>query len=310
MLRASPMNSGKGAITAQACAWTGAGMTASLGPMKALILGGTGKVGGAAVLALREMGVQADAAARTAGEVRLDIRDAVQVEAGARGYDAAFLITPLGEDEPQVGTAAVAALRRAGVERIGYLAIHNLDAMRAIPHFETKRPIRDAVLAANGFVLGANFFMDNDAMALPAMTGAGVYPLPIGSTGVYSVASGDIGLAAARALASGDWDGQVVPVCGPERLTGPSIAANWSEALGRPVAYGGDAVDSFVAMLSRVIPGMGDWEREDFRLMMEVTQAMGCLATDDDLAASRAIIGREPTRHRDFIRTLMNGAPR
>jgi len=237
--------------------------------------------------------------------------DARAVEAAARGYDAAFFITPLGADESDIGLAVHAALVAAGVGRIGYLAIHNLDAMRAIPHFETKRPIRDAVLARDGgVVIAPNFFFQNDLMLLMPMQAMGVYPLPVGETGVYSVDASDIGRAAARAMMLGDWDGTMVPVCGTERLTGSSIAAHWAQALGRPVAYAGNEIAPFVSMLGVQIPGFGAWELNDFTMMLQVTQAMGCLATEVDIAASEAVIGRAPRTHLEFaLSTVRKDVP-
>lgn len=280
--------------------------------MKTLVIGGTGKTGSVIVADLRAAGHEAYAAARTGGDVTLDMRDAGAVAAAARGFDAAFFITPLGPDETEIGLAVHSALVGAGVERIGYLAIHNLDAMRAIPHFDTKRPIRDTVLARDGgVVIAPNFFFQNDLLAFDAMRLGGVYPLPIGETGVYSVDAGDIGAAGARALMHPDWDGQEVPICGSERLTGPNLAANWAAALGRDVVYGGNDAHGFVAMLKQRMPPaapMTDWFADDMRIMMEVTQDMGCLATDAEIALSRAIIGREPRGHADFAADTAKGA--
>lgn len=271
--------------------------------MKGLILGGTGKVGRHVVATLRAAGHDAHAGARNDGDVRLDMRDASAVAAAARGYDAAFFITPLGADETEVGLAVLAALQDAGVSRVGYLAIHNLDAMRIIPHFETKIPIRDAVIEGGGFVVAPNFFFDNDTVIVEAIK-AGVYALPVGQAGVWSVDSGDIGRIAALALASGDHDGTVVPVCGPEALTGASMAQSWSRALDRPVRYGGDAIAPFVGMMAAHVPGFGDWERDDFTRMFEVTQALGCPSTEADRAASRAALDRDLRRYDDFVHTL------
>lgn len=276
--------------------------------MKVIVLGGTGKVGRHIVSHLRECGHDAHSAARSNSDVDLDMLDPSAVERAAHGYDAAFFITPLGPHEPRIGLAIVDALQAADVGKIGYLGIHNLDAMRAIPHFETKIPIRDAVLSTpRGVVVAPNFFFQNDMMMLSAMTHGGVYPLPVGSAGVFSVDVADIGRAAARALMHADWDGTMVPVCGTEPLTGPSMAASWTAALGRPVRYGGDDIGPFIGMMSQVIPGFGDWERDDFTRMMAVTQELGCPATDADIAASRAVIGREPRRYADFVTDLVQG---
>jgi uncharacterized protein YbjT (DUF2867 family) len=187
-----------------------------------------------------------------------------------------------------------------------HLGIHNAEAMRAIPHFECKIPIKQAVLdRASDVVLEANFFFQNDLMALPALTGPGIYALPVGSAGVWSVDAADIARAAARALTMDDWAGRAVPVCGPERMTGPGYAASWGEALGREVHYGGDAIEPFVGQMRAAIPDLSDWMADDFAIMMQVTQQTGCPARPEDLAASEAIVGQPLTRHSQFAaRTL------
>ena len=276
--------------------------------MRILVIGGTGNVGGRTVARLRESGHEAVPAARNPGPggLALDLGTIGDRTQDLEGFDAAFLITPLGPEETGIGLAAVKALRDAGVGRIVYLGIHNLEAMRAIPHFETKVPIKQAVLdRAGDAVIEANFFYQNDCLALPAITEGGVYPLPIGSAGVFSVDASDIARAAARALTMPDWTGRAVPVCGPERLTGPAIAADWSAALGREVVYGGDAVEPFVGQMRAVIPGMTEWIAEDMAIMMQVTQEMGCPATAEDLAASEAVIGAPPMPHRTFVKTIL-----
>jgi uncharacterized protein YbjT (DUF2867 family) len=270
-----------------------------------LLIGGTGTVGSATAGALAAMGVAATVAARRPppGGVALDVTRP-ETLAAAAGFDAALLITPIGPDESAIGLAAVAALRAAGVGKIVYLAIMHLEAMADIPHFMAKIPVKQAVLAdGRSVVVEANFFQSNDRFLLPAILGAGVYPLPIGAVGVMSVAPEDLGLACARALTRSDWDGQAVPLCGPDRLTGADCAANWAGLLGRPVVYPGDSVEPFLAGLAQGGP-LDPWLAHDMATMMRVTQAMGNVATPAEAAASRALIGREPIRHRDWIATL------
>jgi uncharacterized protein YbjT (DUF2867 family) len=272
--------------------------------VKALVIGGTGRVGSAVVHHLRECGVDTIVAARRppAGGVSLDLRDPTQVEAQARGFSHAFFATPLGPDEGEVGVAAAAALRRAGVSKLVHLGIMSVDAMREISHFATKIPIRDAVLGdGNGVIVSANFFFQNDLLVLPAILNMRVYPLPIGSAGVWSVDTHDIGRAAARALMRDDWNGRAVPVCGREKLTGPMLAECWSRALGQSVIYPGNAIEPFIAGMRAVIPGFGEWEAHDFATMMRVTQEQGCPATFAEIAEAEAIIGRPQRLHADFI---------
>lgn len=275
---------------------------------RVLVIGGTGKIGRPLVASLRERGAQAVVLARNPGPggLAIDTADAAALEAAAPGFDAAFLTTPLGQDEGEIGVAAVAALRRAGVSRIVYIAVHNLEAMQAIPHFATKIPVKAAVLdAPGGTVLQPNFFFQNDLLALPAIMHGGVYPMPIGDAGVWSIDAADIAAAAAHALLDDAGLGEAVNLCGPEMLTASDYAAHWAEALGRPVIYPGNAIEPFLAAMQQAIPGLGAWELEDFRAMMEVTQAMGCPATHADHAATRAILGRAPRTHREFIADVL-----
>lgn len=275
--------------------------------MDILITGGTGKIGRATVAALGAEGRRATPASRGGeGGVALDLRDVDAVEHAARehGRDGALLIMPLGSDEGDLGPRLVAALERAGVRRIVAIGIQNARAMREIPHFEAKLPMQAAVLQAGGTVLACNWFQQNDANVLPAILGGGVYPLPVGSAGVWAVSTDDIAAAAARALVGNDWAGREVPVCGPERLTGEDLAANWSAALGRPVHYAGDDPEPFIGGMRAAMPDFDPWIENDFRLMLRVTQEMGCPATPADVVAAEAIVGRPLTRHIDFATRL------
>jgi uncharacterized protein YbjT (DUF2867 family) len=279
-----------------------------MGTRRVLVIGGTGKIGRPLTAMLRARGADAVVVARNpgAGGLAVDTADARALEAAARGFYAAFLTTPLGPDEAEIGVAAVAALCRAGVGRIVYIAIHNLEAMQAIPHFATKIPIKAAVLEhEGGTVLQPNFFFQNDLLALPAILHGGVYPMPIGHAGIWSIDAADIAEAAANALLDDAGLGQAVNLCGPDELTGTIYAAHWAEALGRPVIYPGDDIAPFLGAMQQAIPGLGAWEIEDFRLMMEVTQAIGCPATAADHAATAAILGRAPRSHRDFIADVL-----
>jgi uncharacterized protein YbjT (DUF2867 family) len=272
--------------------------------VRILVIGGTGKIGKHLIGGLRAAGVEAVAAARHPGPsgIVLDLRDVDAIETAARGFDAAYLTTPLGPDEGDVGTAAVGALRRAGVGKIVYLAIHNLESMRAIPHFETKIPVKQAVLFdPSAVVLQPNFFYQNDLMALPAIMNAGIYPLPIGNVGVWSIDVADIARAAVNAFISDAWNGKVVPLCGPELLTGPIIADHWSAATGRHIVYPGDDIAPFIGAMRQVIPDFTEWMANDFTRMMEATQNLGCPATDDDRAATEAIVGQKLITHSEFI---------
>ena len=278
-----------------------------------LLIGGTGTVGSATAAVLAAHGNVATIAARRPppGGLALDLARP-ETLAAARGHTTALLVTGLGPDETERTLAAIEALRQAGIGRFVFLSIMNVVAMRQIPHFEAKIPIRQALLAdGESTVLEANFFQSNDRMCLPAIIGAGSYPLPVGKTGVWPIAPADLGEAVANALTDRRWAGGAFPLCGPERMTGASLAANWADRLGRPVSYAGDEVAGFAAMATQGIPdeaaAFRDWLRHDMETMMRVTQAMGCPATPAEVAQSEALVGRPLTRHRDYIQTLEVG---
>ena len=278
-----------------------------------LIVGATGRVGGAVAEILTGegrgftvMSSRPEAARERYADVREgDMRRPDTLPAALDGIDAAFLVTPLGPDETACGMAFLDAAEAAGVRKVVYVAIMNIAAMTDIPHFATKVPVRERLLSGGPHVVAdANFFMQNDLMVAPAIA-AGIYPLPIGSSGVNSVDVRDVAAVCARALTGDALDGQAVPVCGETVVTGPSAAQAYADALGRPVIYPGDDTAPFLAQMDAHMPPMpppvADWVREDFRLMMEVTQAKGCRATDGQVQACRDALGRPPRAHADFV---------
>ena len=282
-----------------------------------LIVGATGRIGGgvADILASEGrdfcvMSTRPDEARRRYERVRPgDMRQPETLKGALDGIDAAFLVTPIGPDETECGMAFLDAAEAAGVRKIAYVGIHNIEAMAEIPHFATKLPVRERLLAGGPHTIAdANFFMQNDEMAAPAIA-HGVYPMPIGTKGVNAVDARDVSAVCARALTSDALEGQAVPVCGRDVVTGPSKAAAYAEALGRPVAYGGDDTGPFLDQLAANLPPMpppvAAWVREDFRLMMEVTQVKGCLATDEDIAACEAALGRPQRSHTDYVAELV-----
>ncbi len=286
-------------------------------PTDILVTAATGKTGSVLGSLLAQTG--ADAAGMTSRDpekvtgsplplVHGDLRRPDSLKSAFEGVRKLYLVTPLGPDETEVGLNAIEIARAAGVEKIVYIAIHNLEDMREIPHFETKIPIKATLMnTGNDVVLGPNFFMQNDLMMLPAITGPGVYPMPVGSAGVWSIDARDIGQAAFNALTRDDWDGQFVPLCGPEQMTGTAIAEAWSRAIGRPVVYGGDDVEAWLAQMKAFLPP-DPWIENDFRTMMEVTQAKGCPAAPQDRAATDTILGRAAASYSDFIAHALSRA--
>ena len=126
----------------------------------------------------------------------------------------------------------------------------------------------------------------------------GVYPQPIGDIGLSRVDSRDIGEAAVRALTQDGHLGKTYALVGPYPVTGASCAAEFSKALGKPVAYGGN---DLVAWAKSMAPYMPAWAVYDYALMYAAFQAKGLEATPAQLDETRAILGREPRKFSDFV---------
>ena len=284
-----------------------------------LVTGGTGKTGGALARRLAARGAnarivtsRADYAATGEAVLPLVYGDLRRPETLARAFDGVdrlFLVTPVGPDETDVGMAAIDSAEAAGIAKIVYVAIMALEAMADIPHFAAKVPLRRRLMAdGRHTVLEPNFFFQNDLMILDAIRYGGLYPMPVGGAGVQAVDVEDVAAAAEAALFADRWTGEGVPLAGPDLLTGPEMAGIWAEALGRPVAYPGDALDPWIEGMKQHMP-LNPWLENDLRVMMDVTQRRGCPATPQDRAATEAILGRTPTAYRAFVeRTIAQTA--
>lgn len=284
------------------------------------IIGGTGKVGAATARRLRAAGHRVRVIARTPALVppdlaqdfhSADLVEPASLQPALAGVDTLFLITPFIEAETRLGLDALAQARVAGVSKVIYLAINNLEAMARIPHFANKIPIVAALWRSwpHGVVLRPNFFFQNDAMFLGAMAFGGLLPLPLGTMGVDAIDVDDIADTAVLALTTDRLDGMSLPLSGPDRLTGPGIAATYAALLGRPVAYAGDDLTHFPAVVAQAMPGADAWLIEDLRLMCAETQRLGNHAGPDDVARLERLLGRPLRRHQAFAQALVASLP-
>ncbi len=280
--------------------------------MNVLVIGATGRVGPHAVAALTRAGHSVTALARRASAkvqanrfVSADLRDSAALRAAAGGQDAAFLITPNGEDEPELAESAICALEAAGIGRLAYLGINNAEARQSVPHFGFKvaigRRLADSSLPS--ITLAASYFFQNDAAVLPVIRDAGIYPNPIGEIGISAVDVRDIADALINILFDDSYLGRTVPVIGRDLLTGSGVAAIWSELLGKPVRYGGDDTAGLADALARA--GATTWLIDDLCRMMRMNQVQGAVAQEGQQQAARRAIGHEPRRYRNFAAELL-----
>ncbi len=284
--------------------------------MRVLVFGGTGKVGRPLVAALVEKGVdvrvltrspETEDAPRGAELVAGDMSLPESLTPAFQGVDRCYLLTPLSEQEIELGSNAVEAARRAGIERIVFQSILRADEAPEIPHFASKVRIHDQIRESGipWVLISPSSFYQNDVVLRDLILGPGIYANPIGSKGVNRVDVRDIADVAASLLLEEGNTSRDVPVVGPDTWTGPSIAAVYSEILGRRVRYSGDDLEAWAVAASGHLPR---WLLRDLRIMFDYFQRNSLLPTDRQIAESRAALGHEPRPFLDFARELVAGA--
>lgn len=277
--------------------------------MKILIIGGTGTVGSQVVreLLVRKMDVLV--LTRSADKVRTlpagargvtgDLLDPTTVRSVFNGVDGVFMLNPVSTTETHEGLMAVNGLRMAGVKRLVYMSVHNVDQAPHLPHFGAKLPIETAIKASGipYTILRPNNFFQNDYWFKDAMLSHGVYPQPIGDVGLSRVDVRDIAEAAAVALTTSAHEGHTYNLVGPHAYTGKETADVWSRALAKTIVYGGNDLDAWEKQSLQFQPA---WMVFDFRLMYSLFQATGLKATPADIERQAKLIGHAPRSFEDF----------
>jgi uncharacterized protein YbjT (DUF2867 family) len=284
--------------------------------MTILVTGSTGTIGTQVLAFLGGQGAEVRALTRTpetaqfpAGvtAVQGDLSDIDSIKAALHGISTLFLLAPNAPDELTQAMLALDAARAAGVKGIVYLSVFKGEAYADVPHFASKMTVERMIHAAGlpVTILRPAYFIQNDLRQKDALLGGAVYGMPIGDKGISMVDIRDIGEAAAKELlrrerASSPLPPETYELVGPDALTGETIAALWSDVLGRPIRYAGNDLDALEQRLKAFGPA---WLAYDMRLMMRRYQADGAIAADGDLARLTALLGHAPRSYRDFAET-------
>jgi uncharacterized protein YbjT (DUF2867 family) len=277
--------------------------------MKVLVIGGTGTVGSQTVKELLDRKVkvrvltrQAENARKLPEEVEIvtgDILNPTTVRTVFKDMDGVFMVNPVSTTETCEGLFAVNGAHMAGVKRFVYMTIHDYDKAIHLPHFGSKLAI-EAAIKASGMAytfLRPNNFYQNDNWFKDAILQYGVYPQPIGDTGISRVDTRDIAEAAAIAMTTEGHAGEVYNLVGPEPMTGQRTAEIWAEALGTAIKYGGNDLDAWEEQSVQYLPA---WMAFDFRLMYEYFNKEGLKATPEDIARQTKLLGHAPRSFEAF----------
>jgi uncharacterized protein YbjT (DUF2867 family) len=279
--------------------------------MNILLIGGTGTVGSQTVRELLGRKVQPGVLTRSPEKARElpagvrgvvgDLHQPETLSAALRETERLILITPLTASEAVDGLRAVRLAREAGVRRIAFLSIHDVEKVPEAPHFSAKIAIQHAIRESGipwTFIMPNNFFQ-NDFWFKPSIADHGVYPQPYGSVGMSRVDTRDIAEALATATLEEGHEGQRYPLVGPDEVTGESTAAAWSRHLGRDVRYAGDDLTAWETQTRKIMP---DWAVDDWVIMYRYFQRNGLRASDEDLRKQARILKHPPRGFDDFVK--------
>ena len=282
--------------------------------MTILVTGGTGQIGSILLKDLVQRQITVHALTRDPSKAAFpdgittitgDMLDVGSMRKALDGVSTLFLLNAVTPQEQTQAMLTLNLAREAGIKRVVYLSVFNVETFVDVPHFASKHCV-ERMIAQSGIpatILRPNCFMQNDALFFKnALMGPGVYPFPIGEKGVSMVDVRDIAQIAADALVRREQSAdprpsEIINVVGPDALTGPNIAKIWSDLLSKPVTYAGSATSAFESQLAHHGPS---WMAMDMRLMLDRFCSDGMSASSEDVAKMGVLLGRPARSYAEF----------
>jgi uncharacterized protein YbjT (DUF2867 family) len=215
--------------------------------MTYLITGATGNIGSLVVERLLERGYRPRVFVRDAEKARTrygdrvdvvigDLADATSLSAPLAGVDALLLVNA-GHDIAARDEAAANAAKAAGVKHL--VKLSSMDAQQDVGtgawHARGESAIRASGIAFT-FVQPAGF-MSNALGWATAIKVEGVVRAPTGDGRIAFIHPDDIAAVATRALTTREYDGESLPITGPEALSYAEMTAKISAAIGKPLRF-------------------------------------------------------------------------
>lgn len=277
--------------------------------MKVLVTGGTGNVGSGVVTELLKRGAevrvlvrkQPEAGKLPAGvEVAVgDLLDPVSLEKAMQGVDKLFLLNAVVPDELTQALIAYGVAKRIGIKHVTYLSVFKVDEFRDVPHFASKLAVESALreYGVPYTILRPGYYIQNDINLKDALSGAGVYPMPIGIAGIATADVRDIAEVAAISLTEGGHEHQTYDIVGPTLISGPGNAALWGKLLGKEIKYTGHNFDQWEQSMRSTMPS---WSAYDLRMMFQGYFDRGFASTETEVARLTKLLGRVPRSYEEF----------
>jgi uncharacterized protein YbjT (DUF2867 family) len=199
-----------------------------------------------------------------------DLLDPVSIEQAMQGIDKLFLLNAVVTDELTQALIAYGVAKRVGLKHVTYLSVYRVEQFRDVPHFASKLAVENALreFGVPYTILRPGYYIQNDASLKTALTGPGVYPMPIGTAGIAVADIRDIAEAAAISLTEDGHDGQTYDIVAPTTISGPGNAALWSKLLNKEIKYTGHDFDQWEQEMRSKMPS---WSAHDLRMMFQAT---------------------------------------
>lgn len=249
-------------------------------------------------------------AARAAALVQAGIRivvgdmdDANVVSEAMKDQDGIFMLVSFTGGRAEQARTIIDAAAAEGIERIVWNATGSiLPVDIGNPGIDMRRAIL-AALEASGIsfvALQPTIYMENLLMPVVAdevaQRASLPYPLP-DAVKCQWISHADAAAFAVAAFERTGRENLVIDICGPERLTGTEIAASFSRALGRPIAYRTMAPAEFGATLP-----FGESRHMVTKYYEEVAADPSKATTNVDFGRTLAILPIAPTSMEQFAR--------
>jgi uncharacterized protein YbjT (DUF2867 family) len=220
-----------------------------------VVMGSTGKQGGAVARGLLERGHKVRAVTRdpnssqakslaSAGAtiVTASLEDTAAIAKALEGATSLFaMTTPFGggtDSEIRQGVAAADAAKAAGVHLV-FTSVGSANRQTGVPHFDSKYEVEKhiAKVGTRATILGPVYFMENLYFGKEQLA-KGIYAATLPpARALAQVAVADIGAVAVRVLEdAGRFTGKRFDLAS-DVLTGNDIVAILSRVTGRPFAY-------------------------------------------------------------------------
>jgi len=211
------------------------------------------------------------------------------------------------EDEPEIGKRVTAAARAAGVNHFVYISVFHPQLQRLVHHW-MKLQVEEAVIESGmAFnIIQPSIFMQNISTGFQAswqtIRDEGLYAVPFSpDRKIRLIDTEDLGEVIANVLTDAGLRGATFELGGPDSLTLAEMAAMIGEELGRAVKVVALSDNERKALAEK--QGKTSYAVEGWQKMWRHYDEHGFPGGNSTVLA--ALLGRQPTGYREFIRRLI-----